>query len=148
MKHQEKIPDSIRDAGKKLPFEVPDSYFDTLPGKIQDRLSGNGEAVRPGILRTLRPALAVAAMFIGLIAVGYIGFRLLSDRAASPYLSGDELIENMEYFSYDLEEDLLITAILESDGILTDESSDPQSDDIILYLSEENIDFDGLLNNY
>jgi hypothetical protein len=151
MNQPEKIPDSVRAAGKKLPFEVPDQYFDEFPGKIRDRISsdaGAGESSGRGPVRTLRPWMAAAAVFIGMLAVGYTGFRILAERSGGPYLSGDELIENMEYFSHELDEDLLITAILESDIILADETPDPESDEIIQYLSEDNIDFTGLLNNY
>ena len=148
MKNQENVPENIRAAGRKLPFEVPESYFDSLPERIQDRLSEAGSSRRPAIIRTLRPKLAMAAMFIGLITVGYLGVRIITNTGNPLYLSEDEINETLEDFAYDLDNEMLISAMMESDLILSVDSEDPQTDEIIRYLSEEDIDFGGLLNEY
>ncbi|MCK4751463.1 MAG: hypothetical protein KAT15_30610, partial [Bacteroidales bacterium] len=85
--------------------------------------------------------------FIGLIAVGYAGFRAISDRVNDPYLSGEELVEAIEYFGYEFDDDMLISAIIESDIDLSLASTDAATDEIIEYLSEEDIDFNRLLND-
>ncbi len=143
MINEENIPDVVRASGKKLPFDVPESYFEDLPARIQGRVSAG---TRPRNLN-LRPRLAMAAMFIGLIAVGYAGFRILSGRDNGSYLSEQELREAMEYLAYDIDEELLVSAVLESDITLAGESSDA-SDEIIQYLSEEDIDFSELLDDF
>ena len=148
MNNEDQIPEGIRASGRKLPFEVPDSYFDNLPGRIQDRLSETGKNQTRGPQMSIRPILAMAAMFIGLIAVGYTGFRFLTERGTSPYLSGDELVEAIEFFVYEIDEEMLISEIIESNLALSPESSDSQTEEIIQYLSEEDLDLNGLLNDY
>lgn len=148
MNIQEHIPDKLGTHGKELPFTVPDSYFDDLPGRIKNRLAESGQPKRQTIVRTIRPRLAIAAMFIGFITLGYAGFRLLSERADALYMSEKELVEAMEYFVYDLDEDMLISAFIESGTVLSDESPDAQTEELIQYLSEEDIDLNGLMNDY
>ena len=148
MKKQEPIPEKLRAAGKKLPFTVPDSYFDELPGRIQEKLILSGKPKSHGKFPAFSPKLAMAAMFIGLIAVGYAGFRVLSDRGNSAYLRGEELGEAIEYLAYDLDEDILLTTILESDLPLSSQSANTRTEDIIQYLSEEDINFNDLIDEY
>ncbi|MFC2116885.1 hypothetical protein ACFLTU_10440, partial [Bacteroidota bacterium] len=71
MKDQEKIPENIQAAGNSLPFVVPELYFENLPGRIQDRLPEADGPLFSKVIHAVRPHLAMAAMFIGLIAVGY-----------------------------------------------------------------------------
>ena len=146
MNNQENIPDKIRASGKKLPFVVPDSYFEDLPGRIQDRMPGSRKPLFASMVRAVRPQLALAAMFVGLIAVGYAGFRMLSNNGNG--MSGDELVEAIEYLDYVFDDDMLISAIIESDIELSPVSFDSQTDEIIQYLSEDEIDFSELLNNF
>lgn len=148
MNTQERIPNKLRLQGKKLPFKVPDSYFDKLSERIQERLFESGKPHRQINIWAIQPKLAYAAMFIGLITLGYAGFRILADRADTSYLSEEELLEAMEYFAYDLDEDMLVSAIIESGTILSDESADSQTEELIQYLSEEDIDLNGLMNDY
>ncbi len=143
---QENIPDKIQASGKKLPFAVPDSYFENLPGIIQGRLPGSRKPFFTSMVRAVRPQLALAAMFIGLIAVGYAGFRILSNNGNG--LGGDELVEAIEYFGYDFDDEMLISAIIESDIDLSPGPFETQTDEIIQYLSEDEIDFSGLLNDF
>ncbi len=143
MAKQENIPDAIRTAGKKLPFEVPDSYFEYLPSRVVDRL----DEERVPRTRTFSRVLAMAAVFVGLLAVGYAGFRIVSPRENLPLLSEKELNETMEHLAWEMDEDMLVSAVLESDVILAPESSDA-TDEIIQYLSEEDIDFSDLLNDF
>jgi len=146
MKDQEHIPDQIQAHGKDLPFTVPDQYFEDLPGRIHDRLSSTVSRPRQRLLRTIRPQLAIAAMFVGMIAVGYTGFSILSNKDNSSFLSDKEFAETLEYLAYDIDEDMLITAVMESGTILDTEPAEPEMDELIEYLSEEKIDFFMLLN--
>ena len=146
MKDQEHIPDKIQASGKVLPFKVPDQYFDDLPGRIHDRLSSTVLQPRQSLLRTIRPQLAIAAIFVGMIAVGYAGFSILSRKDNSSFLSDKEFAETLEYLAYDIDEDILITAVMESETIMDAEPADPEIDELIEYLSEEKIDFIQLLN--
>ena len=141
MKHQEHIPEKISSAGRKIPFEVPDSYFENFPGKIQEHLT---ESRKP-VVRSIRPQLAIAAMFIGLITVGYAGFRILSSPEKPIYFSSEEMTETIEYFAYEVDDEMLVSAIIESDISFSPSSSDLLGDEIIQYLSEEDIDISDLM---
>jgi hypothetical protein len=148
MEKEEKIPDAVRSSGKDLPFKVPESYFETLPGRIRERLPDPAQRQGGTRVRKLRPVLAAAAMFIGLIVAGYGGFRILTDRGNQVYLSGDILEESIEYLAYDVDEEMLISALAESGISLSAESYDPQTDEIIQYLSEEEIEYSDIIYNY
>ena len=125
---------------------MPDSYFEDLPGSIMDRLPGSRKPFFTSMVRTVQPQLALAAMFIGLIAVGYAGFRILSNNGNG--LGGDELVEAIEYFGYYFDDDILISAIIEYDIDLSPGPFETQTDEIIQYLSEDEIDFSKLLNDF
>ena len=146
MDKQEQIPDRIKASGRKLPFEVPDSYFNELPGKIQERLSHDEKPVIS--TRFIRPKLAMAAMFIGILALGYAGIRILLDNGNSNYMSEDEIVETIEYFSYELDNGLLASVVIESDIDLDIVPEDSQTDELIQYLAEDDIDFSNLMNDY
>ncbi len=145
MKETENIPENLLKAGTKLPFAIPEKYFENLPGRIRDRLKERGEVHRPNLIRTLRPVLAAAAIFLGLLTLGYAGFRIFTSDGSDRFLSGEELNETLEYFAYDLDEDLLVTAILESETDFLQGTGTEQSDELIQFLSEEDIDLNGLL---
>ena len=132
----------------KLPFKVPENYFEDLPLRIQDRLESTAERKSTSFYPAFRSRMAIAAMFIGLLAVGYGGFRILSGSGADLFLSADEKIEAIEYFGYDLDDELLIAAILDSDIEFTQTTEPSESDELIQYLSEEEIDFSKLLNDF
>jgi hypothetical protein len=96
-------------------------------------------------LAAVRSRFAMAAMFIGLIAVGYAGFRILSKPDEAGYLSNETLDVTMEYLAWELDEELLISAIVESDFSFSTTSSDLGDEEIIQYLSEEDIDISDLM---
>jgi hypothetical protein len=149
MKDKENIPKNLKKAGRKLPFQVPDSYFENLPGRIEERLQHqpypDSIPERKGLLRSIRPVLAAAAVFIGLLAAGYLGFRLLTGRPDPGMLSEEVLIETLEYFAYDIDNEMLASAFLESDISLSSTSDENLNDEIIQYLSQEDIDFSRIM---
>jgi hypothetical protein len=142
MNDQEKIPESIRKAGKSLPFKVPESYFEDLQDRIMDRLAEKETPVRR--LNTFRSRLALAAMFIGLIAIGVTTFTLIRSNTGTMMLSEEEIDETLEYFAWELDNSMLADAVMESELFLTSESTESSSEDIIQYLSEDEIDFSSL----
>jgi hypothetical protein len=148
MNKQDKIRDLKGITGNKLPFVVPDSYFDDLPGRIQERLALSRKPHRKLSLPAFRPALAMAAIFIGLIAVGYAGFRILSQTGDDRYLSGEELDETMQYIAYDLDDDMLVSTLIESGISLSPPSADTRTEEIIQILSEEDLNYNDLINDY
>lgn len=145
MKEKEHIPESILKAGKEPPFQLPDSYFDELPGRILDRIPGSEHVNRgPRIARTW---MARAAIFIGLIAIGITGMRILGDRSGTIRLSETEITEAIEHFAWDVDDDLLASMVIDSEISLLEET-DEGTVEIIQYLSEDEIDLSTLINDF
>jgi hypothetical protein len=141
MKNKEQIPERLSSAGRKLPFELPESYFDDFPRRIQERIMESGKPASPVLGRKL----AMAAIFIGMIAVGYAGFRILTNPGGSPYFSEEDLNRTIEYMAYELDDEMLISALPEPVPGNSSQASGLQEEDIIQYLSEEDIDFSDLI---
>jgi hypothetical protein len=87
-------------------------------------------------------------MFIGLVTVGYFGLRMIQNGQDARMLSGDEVSTAIEYFGYQFDDDMLIAAIVESDIDIDPQDNDYESDAIIEYLSNEEIDFNAILIDY
>ncbi len=144
MNNQENIPDKILRSGKDLPFQVPDSYFDEFPGKMQDRL--NIRSRSESKKRSLRPILAAAAMIIVIITLGYTGLKIFLNNEVPTMLSEDDMAETIEYFAMELDNSMLASVFVEMELDMKTESIESEADGIIQYLSEDEIDFDQLLN--
>ena len=147
MKAKENIPEEIPGMSRKIPFGVPDNYFDQFPSRIQERLS---ETPTVSISRVypVRRSLAMAAMFIGLVTVGYFGMKMILNGQDARMLSGDEVSTAIEYFGDQFDDDMLIAAIIESDIDFGPQNINDESDVIIEYLSSEEIDFNEILIDY
>ena len=147
MKAKENIPEEIPGMSRKIPFGVPDNYFAELPSRIQERLS---ETPTVSISRVypVRRSLALAAMFIGLVTVGYFGLKIILNGQDARMLSGEEVSTAIEYFGYQFDDDMLIAAIVESDIDISPQDVDNETDVIIEFLSSEEIDFNEILIDY
>jgi hypothetical protein len=147
MKLKENRTEEIPGMSRKIPFRVPDNYFDEFPSRIRERVSETRELPVP-LLYPVRRVLAMAAMFIGLVTVGYFGLRMIQNGQDARMLSGDEVSTAIEYFGYQFDDDMLIAAIVESDIDIDPQDNDYESDAIIEYLSNEEIDFNAILIDY
>lgn len=147
MKAKENIPEEIPGMSRKIPFGVPDNYFNELPSRIQERLS---ETPTVSISRVypVRRSLALAAMFIGLVTLGYFGMKMILNGQDARMLSGEEISTAIEYFGYQFDDDMLIAAIIESDITFGPQDIDNETDAIIEFLSSEEIDFNEILIDY
>ncbi|MCK4854002.1 MAG: hypothetical protein KAT31_07065 [Bacteroidales bacterium] len=147
MKAKENIPEEIPGMSRKIPFGVPDNYFDELPSRIQERLSET-PTVSISRISPVRRSLALAAMFIGLVTVGYFGMKMILNGQDARMLSGEEISTAIEYFGYQFDDDMLIAAIIESDITFDPQDIDNETDAIIEFLSSEEIDFNEILFDY
>jgi len=147
MKAKENIPEEIPGMSRKIPFGVPDNYFDELPSRIQERLSETS-TVSISRISPVRRSLALAAMFIGLVTVGYFGMKMILNGQDARMLSGEEISTAIEYFGYQFDDDMLIAAIIESDITFGPQDIDNETDAIIEFLSSEEIDFNEILIDY
>ncbi|HDP74678.1 MAG TPA: hypothetical protein ENN49_02185 [Bacteroidales bacterium] len=63
---------------KKLPFKVPDGYFDNLPLRVQERIAANqAQNKYKGRWVTIRSQLAFAAGFAFMALLSYLGYYMV-----------------------------------------------------------------------
>lgn len=121
----------LDDIHKENFFKAPDGYFDTLPGRIQERIRNSGPDVAPvrSIFNTryLTPIAAVAMILILVVLVitekkptpeeiiAGIPSESLVSYLASSEISTEELFENINPFiiaeDFFSEEDMIIDSL-------------------------------------
>ena len=143
---QNDIPDEGLKMNKKLPFTVPENYFEELPLRLQERMDEGPAFTR--MIELVRPRLAYAAMIIVLIAVGYLGIKIIANNSSVNGLTADEIADAIEYYAYDFDDEMLISTIVESDMELFTEETDEETEQFIEYLSEDYIDFTDIMIDY
>ena|SRR5689334_6045936 len=79
----------LDDIPKKHPFNVPDDYFETLPGKIQARVQGESRERAPVFGRVMRYAMAV----IVVAAVAVFWFNIPGQRSGD---SPEDILASLE----------------------------------------------------
>ena len=144
MVEQYNIPEKGHGLSNKSPFRVPENYFEELPMRIQESLDEGRSGIK--VIEMLRPRLAYAAMIAVLITVGFLSVRSLLFNNTLNNLSADEIENAIEYFGYEFEDEMLISALVESDAEYFPELSEAESDPIIEYLAEEYIDFSEIID--
>ena len=143
---QNDIPDEGLKMNKKLPFTVPENYFEELPLRLQERMDEGPAFTR--MIELVRPRLAYVAMIIVLIAVGYLGIKIIANNSSVNGLTADEIADAIEYYAYDFDDEMLISTIVESDMELFTEETDEETEQFIEYLSEDYIDFTDIMIDY
>ena len=144
MDSKKKIPDRLEELKNENPFSVPEGYFNSFQQRLQDRIQSekvNSNPERsPAVISRLVWAGAVAAVFI----VAFVVSKNIIGTGNNQPLSEDEIAYAFEQEIYDLDE----AEILENlDEMIQD--NDPEngySDEIILYLLDEDIEIDNIVN--
>lgn len=92
---------------KKLPFSVPDGYFDTLPQRIQENCTSAPEAKHTSWIITFRSQLSFAAGFAILALLASLGFYFMRPLTSKQVLPQDvdyiEIVSRSIYNDYDFE---------------------------------------------
>jgi hypothetical protein len=81
----------LEEIAKKNIFEVPDGYFDKLPGIIQARVA------KPEPTRWLIPTLKFALPVLALVAVGIFWFTAQTGQSIEEQLSGIQTEQLVAY---------------------------------------------------
>ena len=63
---------TLEEAGHRIPFEVPDNYFEEFASRMESLTSDK----RVPFTRMMKPWFYMAAMFVGLLFAGNIFFQL------------------------------------------------------------------------
>jgi hypothetical protein len=90
IRYTEEIPESLREAGKGLPFRVPEHYFDDFQARMQVRL-GEEEVLsvnhRSAFVRYIVPALSMAAALAAVFLLVFVPVHMVT-KSGSPVKSG------------------------------------------------------------
>lgn len=105
----------LEDIPKKEIFDVPEGYFEDLPGKIQKRIAGREE--RPAFIFALRYALPA----IVLVAIGMLWYNNGSEDTSAESILASVQTEDLVAF---LNDDDLTTEELLEDAALNREDAD------------------------
>jgi hypothetical protein len=130
---------SDENGGKKDVFRVPDEYFDHLPGRVMERIRGEGAQGRGGVVplrQKISRSLVAAAAALLLVIAGHYLLRTESvvpegetDSAVTAYvMSGD--VDEQTLYEFIEGEDILPEAYAAAGG----------EDPLIDYLVSEGVD--------
>ena len=148
MNEQENNNDFLEKAGKELPFKAPVGYFDQFAERLQIRMQQEEKLSWMGrTYQLIRPQLAMAAIIIGFVAISYTGIRIiLNDRTTEPTIM--EIAYALDDYLYDMDDELLISTIIEEDIEIDWINGGYESDDIMDYLMEEEMDYTSLIDEF
>ncbi len=110
-------------------FQVPEGYFENFQDRLEKRMSpGMDNTYQPTLIRGLfRSQMAIAASFIGLLIISYVGARIVLNQrdiksgiyqsgiAENPAYQANEFDENMIYDLYN--EEISKDQYVNQDGI-------------------------------
>ncbi len=140
-----KIKPELSKIKKDKHFRIPDGYFDDFSVRLGERIHRESDAgFYERYILTLKPYLAIAALFIGMIILGKITYNVLYKGNISYELNNDEIAQLIEEDIYYFSEELIIDIVYQNDNQARDESINSESDnstnEIIDYLIDEDID--------
>jgi hypothetical protein len=132
----------MNNINKESPFGVPENYFRDLPDRVMERCQEEEETQSKGksLVYILKPALSLAAMFIGIAVIAYFAVSIIDQPEEKKYTPNDIARANYET-PYSSEEDL-IDAFNSEEKIKTEKETDEYIDYL---LNEEDIDYGTLI---
>ena len=66
----------FEDATKKLPFALPENYFEDFAAQMDAQIM-----IKPvSVMRLMRPWMYMAAMFLGVLFLSRLGYNLYQDK--------------------------------------------------------------------
>ncbi len=138
MKKQPKL----SDIGKRQPFEVPDGYFRDLPDRIMEQCGEREQ--KKSVVQILKPALSLAAMFIGVAVIAYFAVQFIDQPKEQPTYTQKDIAE-AEYLDQIRDQEELMESINQQDMKAHAQDSE-KTQKYIEYLLNEDIDYTTLIN--
>lgn len=137
-----KIAPMLYSIGKRNPFKVPDGYFDNLPALIQARCTKEKTAVirdmRYYMLRIALPVASAAAIVLFIVT---LSLRQANNSRNISDLTFVDMGANVEdEIMGSVDENLLMEAIEENGVFNAEKAVDPETDAMIDYLIDQDID--------
>ena len=144
MNDKKKINNELSKINRENPFNIPEGYFDNFSSRLRDKIHAS-EA--PGFYEkyvlTLKPYLAVAAFFVGVVILGIVFYNVFLPGNNIRELKSDEIVELINEDAYYLSEESILEIIYMNDAEGGDEKSENSGDnltnEVIDYLINEEI---------
>lgn len=125
---------------QKNPFKVPENYFDTLNDKIQERIEAEEQPQKRDVIQILKPYLWMAASVAGFVLI----LKMVLNVTVDPQYKIEQI---SQIDSQQINIQNQIPESLQEDEYLWGSSIDATSDEILDYLSEQNLDAETLIAN-
>ena len=141
---------TIEEISKENPFKVPDHYFENFSVRMSDKISQAEAAKAPVMVNTwAKPRMAAIFTFAGIAIILLVGIIFINLR--NKPLSSHEMVEAYKYSAIqDLNDEQLaemIAAKQEEQQIKADTAQQAvEKDEIIEYLSKDNIDINTIID--
>lgn len=143
MQEIENIENFEQKYSRRLPYTVPEGYFDELPSRIQEYCLAHGNKQteqRITIWQTLKTQLSLAAGFMALVFMALTGYYILqTTHSPTGVLSNDNYIEVIQYDFTFFEDECTNKSPWIKD------TTQNNKDEIIQYLLDQNIDYTTLI---
>lgn len=114
----------LNDIPKKNIYEVPDGYFDKLPGVIQSRVAAK-ETIQPSFIYYFRYHIQVLVLAIAMIGVWIFRTNIKDDKNAEELLAS---VDTPSLIAYLEDVDVTTDELLESFSLSTEEVTAIESD--------------------
>lgn len=75
MKGNSKMDEILNKTGNRIPFQVPENYFENFALEMESKIGNQQLTVK----RLMSPWMYMAAMFVGLLVVGNVLFSVYKD---------------------------------------------------------------------
>ncbi len=97
---------------KKLPFSVPENYFENFAESLQSQLTPKVAPSVP-LYRKLRPYLFAAAIFVGVLLVGVPIYQRTQTKTVTVSVATSDVYS--DYVLSEVDEDMMIDYLIDSD---------------------------------
>lgn len=141
MDKQNNIPPIISKIPKENPFKVPNGYFETFSYRLGETIHKKAPAPEKRI-HYIKPYLAAAILILVALVSGYYALRTTPGRSGERFHA--EVSRVVEQELYSISEETILDAMGNDDGKETVTS--PDTDEMINYLLDENMDESDMLN--
>lgn len=126
---------------KSNPFSVPEGYFESFPGRLNERIASLEAEKRPArTLGTYRRVLALAAVFAALALITFPVVRMLTPAGGSEDFMDLALLDGAGFFNSDYE---LAAYLEEGDAMMDDDEA--YYSQAVEYLASADVEMDLIL---
>jgi len=126
--------DKFEDSNKrKVPFKMPEGYFNDLSSRVMDKIEEDEKPAKKSIVPMFKTFMWLAATFVLVFGVGRVIVPLVIDPSQKlQHESATQVVVNDNVSASDFVDDI--------------DELDLSDEDIIEYLSDQNIDNDFLIS--